>query len=167
MTVLPEVLRVPNYSEILFIAVLLLSLLAVSKKFVRFLIYLVATVAVGYIFMLIMNVANTKQAADKDWATGVTGGVLKHWLFVPADRIIWGNVAFVLLLSLIAYFSIATSTVKKVLLPFITFGAVFLWEVRLIADVSTTRQLIIGVLLVVLMIIRPQGFLGKTRVEVL
>ena len=167
MTVLPEVLRVPNYSEILFIAVLLLSLLAVSKKFVRFLIYLVATVAVGYIFMLIMNVVNTKQAADKDWATGVTGGVLKHWLFVPADRIIWGNVAFILLLSLIAYFSIATSTVKKVLLPFITFGAVFLWEVRLVADVSTTRQLIIGVLLVVLMIIRPQGFLGKTRVEVL
>ena len=52
-------------------------------------------------------------------------------------------------------------------LPIIGYLAIFLWEVRLIANPSVTRQLIIGALLIVLMIVRPQGFLGKARVEVL
>jgi hypothetical protein len=53
------------------------------------------------------------------------------------------------------------------LLPVIGYLGIFLWEVRLVTDVNTTRQLLIGAMLVVLMITRPQGFLGKARVEVL
>ena len=75
--------------------------------------------------------------------------------------------AFIALIALVAYYSIAHEAIKPWLLPFIAYIAIFLWEDRLVADASTTRQLIIGAMLVVMMIVRPQGFLGKARVEVL
>ena len=71
------------------------------------------------------------------------------------------------LVALVAYYSIAREKIKPLLLPLIAYISIFLWEDRLVADANTTRQLIIGAMLVVLMIVRPQGFLGKARVEVL
>ena len=88
-------------------------------------------------------------------------------MYVPLDRVLWGNCAFVILIVLIAYFTTTTPRIKTILLPIIGYLGIFLWEVRLVTDVNTTRQLLIGAMLVVLMITRPQGFLGKPRVEVL
>lgn len=167
MTVLPEVLRVPNYSEILFFAILIITLLVISKKITRFIVLLMATFILGLVFNIVLKLVNIDQTATEEWATGFVGRLIKSWLFVPQDRIFWGNLSFIFLFALIAYSSIAKPLVRALILPLIAFNAIFLWEVRLIADVSATRQLIIGALLVVLMIIRPQGFLGKTRVEVL
>jgi ABC-type branched-subunit amino acid transport system permease subunit len=42
----------------------------------------------------------------------------------------------------------------------------FVWETRLAAEPAVTRLLLIGTLLVVLMIVRPQGLLGAKRVEI-
>ena len=92
---------------------------------------------------------------------------MKDWLFVPENQIFWGNISFVLLIAAIAYYTTASKKIKIIVLPIIGYLAIFLWEVRLIANPSVTRQLIIGALLIVLMIVRPQGFLGKARVEVL
>jgi branched-chain amino acid transport system permease protein len=167
MTILPELLRVPNYGTILFFVALLLAFYVLSKKFSRFLIYVVSIILIGFAFQSAIKAIGVTQANAEDWVVGFTGDLLKNWLFVPENRILWGNVAFILLLTLIAFFSIAKPIWKQVLLPFIGFTAIFLWEVRLIADVSTTRQLIIGAMLVVLMILRPQGLFGQTRVEIL
>jgi ABC-type branched-subunit amino acid transport system permease subunit len=101
------------------------------------------------------------------WASGELGRILGHWLFVPENRLLWGNTSFVLLIALIAYLTQATPRVKQVLLPIVAFLGIFLWEVRLIQEPSVTRQLIIGSMLIVLMVTRPQGFLGRARVEVL
>jgi ABC-type branched-subunit amino acid transport system permease subunit len=43
---------------------------------------------------------------------------------------------------------------------------VFVWETRLSQEPSVTRLLLVGVLLIVLMIYRPNGLLGQRRVEV-
>jgi ABC-type branched-subunit amino acid transport system permease subunit len=43
---------------------------------------------------------------------------------------------------------------------------IFAWETRLATEPAVTRVLVIGVTLVVLMIARPQGLLGKLRVEI-
>ncbi len=42
----------------------------------------------------------------------------------------------------------------------------FVWETRLSAEPSVTRLLFVGVLLIVLMIYRPNGLLGQRRVEI-
>ena len=43
--------------------------------------------------------------------------------------------------------------------------AAFVWETRLVGEPSITRQLLLGALLVVMMLARPQGLIGKARVE--
>ncbi|MFB3099159.1 MAG: hypothetical protein ACE1ZX_03870, partial [Acidimicrobiia bacterium] len=52
-----------------------------------------------------------------------------------------------------------------VLIPTIYLG-VLVWENRLVFQPSLTRQLVFGALLVIMMAVRPQGLLGKRRVEI-
>ena len=47
-----------------------------------------------------------------------------------------------------------------------TYLLVVVWENRLVDEPSVTRQLLFGALLVVLMVVRPHGLLGRPRVEV-
>ena len=42
----------------------------------------------------------------------------------------------------------------------------FVWENLLIDEPSVTRLILFGALLVALMIVRPQGLLGTSRVEI-
>jgi ABC-type branched-subunit amino acid transport system permease subunit len=44
--------------------------------------------------------------------------------------------------------------------------AACVWEARLVAEPSITRQILIGAILIVMMNARPQGLLGQRRVEV-
>jgi branched-chain amino acid transport system permease protein len=167
MSVLPEILRVPEYSEILFITVLVLTMIALTKKVKNFLISVSALLLTGLIALSLFQLIGVKRAIDETWAIGPISKVMKDWLFVPENQILWGNISFVLLVAAIAYYTTASKKIKMIALPIIGYLAIFLWEVRLIANPSVTRQLIIGALLIVLMIVRPQGFLGKARVEVL
>jgi len=43
--------------------------------------------------------------------------------------------------------------------------AALVWETKLSANPAITRQLMIGAILIVMMIARPQGLLGARRVE--
>jgi branched-chain amino acid transport system permease protein len=167
MSVLPEVLRVPEYSEILFITVLVLAIIALSKSVKRFLASIAALLLTGVVGLFIFQLFGVKRALDETWAIGPVSKIMKDWLFVPENQIFWGNISFVLLIAAIAYYTTASKKIKMIALPIIGYLAIFLWEVRLIANPSATRQLIIGSILIVLMIVRPQGFLGKARVEVL
>jgi ABC-type branched-subunit amino acid transport system permease subunit len=63
--------------------------------------------------------------------------------------------------------SIMSRRTRIIVLPLALWLAIWTWEVRLLLEPSVTRQLLIGALLIVLMASRPQGLLGKPRVEVL
>ncbi len=167
MSLLPEFLRVPSYSEILFFVVLILVIGAMRRSIKSFAITLLGIFVTGIIVRGIFLSLSVKSLPRDEWATGVIGRFLSHWLFVPNNRLLWGNASFVLLIALIAYLTQASPTIKRILLPVAAFLGIFLWEVRLIQQPSTTRQLIIGTMLIVLMVTKPQGFLGKARVEVL
>ena len=167
MSVLPEILRVQNYSEILFLSVLILTIAALGKSWKKFALNIALVVLIGFFIKVIVSALNLATTPAATWAIAPVSKVLQHWLFIPQNRLLWGNIGFVLLISLIAYYSIAKEKIKFYLLPLIAYVAIFVWEDRLVIEPNTTRQLIIGMLLVVLMIVRPQGFLGKTRVEVL
>ena len=51
------------------------------------------------------------------------------------------------------------------LIPTLYLG-ILVWENRLVFEPSLTRQFVFGALLVVMMAARPQGLLGKRRVEI-
>ena len=167
MSVLPEILRVQNYSEMLFLAVLILTVAALTKSWKKFALNLGLIVLIGALIKVATSALSLSTTPTATWAVGPVSKALQYWLFMPSNRLVWGNIAFVTLIALVAYYSIAQQRIKFFLLPIISFIAIFVWEVRLVIEPNTTRQLIIGMMLVVLMIVRPQGFLGKTRVEVL
>jgi branched-chain amino acid transport system permease protein len=167
MSVLPEILRVQNYSEMLFLTVLILTIAVLGKSWKKFAFNIALVILIGFLVKVTFTALKITTTPAATWAIAPVSKLLKYWLFIPHNRILWGNIAFIILISLVAYYSIAKASVKFYLLPVIAYVAIFLWEDRLVIEPSTTRQLIIGMLLVVLMIVRPQGFLGKTRVEVL
>ena len=165
MSLLPEVLRQPNYSELLFFVVLVLGVFWTLRARIAAMV-LAGTVVVGFaVNLLLLGIGVPYLSADQ-WTQGFIGHLLGRWLFVPADRVLWGNIAFGVLVVAVALFSRMRGRAKLWLLPLLLWLAVFVWMVRLATEASLTRQLVIGSTLVVLMIARPQGLFGRARVEV-
>lgn len=167
MVVLPEVLRFPDLSNYLFLAVLLLSTAIVLKTWKLITAVLGSMVIIGFIMNGIFLAAGVPYLKTSEWIEGPLAPVLGVWVFMPENRILFGNVAFVLLIIAVGWMITRSRRTRLIALPFVLWLAIFTWEVRLLLEPSITRQLLIGALLVVLMAARPQGLFGKPRVEVL
>lgn len=167
MVVLPEILRFPDLSNLIFLVALFAGLAIVLRSAKLIAIELVAFLAFTGAMNAILLAAGVPYLTTEEWATGPLAPVLGASVFMPADRELWGNIAFVLLVALVASMTLMSRRTRLLILPAVTWLAVFTWEVRLMLEPSVTRQLLVGALLIVLMASRPQGFLGKPRVEVL
>ena len=55
---------------------------------------------------------------------------------------------------------------RTVLLVPVLYLAAFVWENVMLVKPEPTRYIVIGVILVALMILRPNGLLGERRVEI-
>jgi ABC-type branched-subunit amino acid transport system permease subunit len=77
-----------------------------------------------------------------------------------------GNFGFVVLICLALTLVQVKGRWRTILLVPTIYLAAFVWETRLVNEPSITRQLMIGAILIVMMISRPQGLLGQRRVEV-
>jgi hypothetical protein len=126
-----------------------------------------ATTAIGFAANGIFLALGVPYLTTAEWAEGPLAPVLGAWVFMPEDRTLYGNIAFVVLLFAIAWMTTRSHRTRLIALPFVLWLAVFTWEVRLLIEPSVTRQLLIGALLIILMATRPQGLFGKPRVEVL
>jgi ABC-type branched-subunit amino acid transport system permease subunit len=91
---------------------------------------------------------------------------VQNWLVIPADFRMAGNVAIggaILALLLTLLFK---PWWRWIILGLAIYLFAFAWETRLASEPSVTRILVVGTTLIVLMITRPQGLLGKLRVAV-
>lgn len=167
MVVLPEVLRFPDYSNAIFLIVLIVSVIVTIKSWKILLWAFGGMIALGFIVNGILLAAHVPYLATQEWIKGWLAPILGAWIFMPVNRVLWGNIAFVVLVGLVAWMSIMRRRTRIILLPLVLWLAIWTWEVRLLLEPSVTRQLLIGALLIVLMAARPQGLLGKPRVEVL
>jgi branched-chain amino acid transport system permease protein len=173
-----EVLRTPDHARWVFYLVIFGALVAKIRPW-----RVLAAVLGGLVvFGVVVN-----QIVAAVWPRGVagplfTGGVeftksgwlaqaLRHWLVLPANtytvpdyRI--GNYAFVLLVVLALTLTLLRGWVFYVLLVPTVWLAAFVWENRLVEEAPTTRPLLLGAILVVMMAARPQGLLGTPRVEI-
>jgi len=77
-----------------------------------------------------------------------------------------GNYAFVIVLVMVLASTVLTGWKRWALLVPTIWGAAFVWETDLVDQAATTRPLLLGVILIVLMATRPAGLFGRTRVEV-
>jgi len=178
INVLLEVLRTPDHARWVFYLVILAALV-VKLRPVKLLLG-VLTGIVG--FGLAVN-----AVVGAVWPRGTAGPILsgpgqftthgwiadavRHWLVLPANtytvpdyRI--GNYAFVVLVALALTLTVVRGWARYALLVPTIWMAAFVWENRLVEEAPTTRPLLLGTILIVLMSARPEGLFGMTRVEV-
>ena len=167
-TVLPEVLRSIALAGVLFYGGGLLGLYLLLRPWRRFALMLAGAVIGGL---------GIKGLAHLLWPgldTGILPGssplnqLVRNWLVIPVEFKVIGNIITILaiLLTLLVILVRRRPSLFYPLLGVTIYLASFAWETRLALEPAATRILILGVSLVVLMIARPQGLLGKAEVRV-
>ncbi len=167
VSVLLEALREPGDARLLFYLAAVAGLVGVFRLSVKLAAVLGGTLALGFATHAIA------RAIDGGWVAGVAEDGrtvprwVAHWAVVPDHLAAWippffyvGLVVSVLALTLLR------GTARLVLLPFVLVLAVFVWENVLLAKPEPTRFIVLGLLLIGLMIFRPNGLLGERRVEI-
>jgi len=167
-TVLPEILRSVVAASFLFYVGGLIGLVAWLKPSLRLATVLGGTIVGGILLKIVVNLIWPGFDAG---AAPVQGSMLNQWgqswLVVPANYTLIGNIAIGVAIATL----LATVAIKGwwryIFLGFTIYLFVFAWETRLVTEPSVTRILVVGTTLVVLMITRPQGLMGKLRVEII
>ena len=178
INVVLEVLRTPDHARWVFYVVIIAGLLAKVRPWRM----LAAVVGGLVVFGVVVN-AIVGAVWPRGTAGPISSGVfgftthgwlaeaLRHWLVLPkhtyevANYQI-GNYAFVTLIGLALALTVVQGWRRYLLLVPTIWTASFVWETRLIEEAPTTRPLLLGVILIVLMATRPEGLFGTPRVEV-
>ena len=179
INVLLEVLRNPDHARWVFYVLLIAGLLVKIRPWRVRACVLSGLVAFGLVVHAIVGAVWPRGTAGP-LSTGVfeftTHGWLavglRHWLVLPKNtyevaNYQLGNYAFVILIVLVLTLTVVQGWRRYVLLVPTIWTAAFVWETRLIEESATTRPLLLGVVLIVLMAVRPQGLFGTPRVEII
>ena len=166
-TVLPEVLRSITLASFFFYGFALVGLWAVLKAR-HFALVVGGTVVGGIVLKLLVRLLLPSLDSGTLDSGAWLNRLVQSWLIVPESVKLAGNiitiVAIVVLLA--AVLLRRRPGLMHTLLGVGLYLFAFAWETRLALEPSATRILIVGVTLVVLMIARPQGLLGKPEVRV-
>lgn len=167
-TILPEVLRSVMLASFFFYGFGLLGVWTVLKSWRRFTLVVGGTIVGGFLFKLLIRLAWPALEGDVLRTGSELNRLVQSWLVLPGNAQRVGNVV-----TILAIFVLLAAILLKhrprlfnVLLGLTLYVFAFSWETRLALEPAATRILIVGVSLVVLMIVRPQGLLGKAEVKV-
>jgi branched-chain amino acid transport system permease protein len=166
MVIFDGLLRSPAEASLLFYGLGVFTLLVKLRPWRRLGLVLAATVALGFAAHAIAAAISSSAVASGPQSTGFLADGLRDWVIVPASPQTPGNYAFVVLICLVIALVQVKGRWRTILLVPVLYLASFVWETRLVTEPAITRQLMIGAILIVMMIARPQGLLGQRRVEV-
>jgi branched-chain amino acid transport system permease protein len=161
-----EVLRTPDHATWLFFTLLLATLLVKLRPWRVLVGVLAGMVAFGFAVHAIVGAVWSPGVHGSGAVTGSFGRALSHWVPLPPNPTPAGNYAFVGLVVLILVVTSVRPPWRNILFAPMLYLATFVWDARLGFEPSVTRQILIGVILIVIMNARPQGLLGETRVEI-
>jgi branched-chain amino acid transport system permease protein len=168
VSVLLELLRNPGDARVLFYVAGALGLLAAFRLSRKFALVLAVMLAFGFAARAIAN------AIDTTWVTGVTAdgrdvpAWASDWVIVPGHLAAWITpVSYIALIAATLGLTLVRGWIRTALIVPTLYLAAFVWENVLLAKPEPTRYIVLGVLLIALMILRPNGLLGEKRVEIL
>jgi ABC-type branched-subunit amino acid transport system permease subunit len=174
-TVLPEALRNVQFAGFLFYSAAIIGLYAWLKPWQRFTAVFGGTILVGLIFKLVVNwlwpaldsACRTLQSPCPQTGSFLNQ-IVQSWLNIPENFQLVGNVVTILaVFVLLVTFLVKRPQYRWLLIGLVIYMFAFAWETRLGVEPAATRILVVGTSLVVLMIVRPQGLLGKAEVRVI
>jgi ABC-type branched-subunit amino acid transport system permease subunit len=162
-----EFLRNPTEAGYLFYGLIIATIVTRVRPWKKLAAIVVGTIVFGFAVHALVEAIAPAATAGQPHSGGWVGDLLSNWVIVPANPKNFGNVCFVVLIcSLIALVQMKPSRLRTVLVVPVIYLAACVWEARLAVEPSITRQVLIGTILIVMMNARPQGLLGKRRVEV-
>jgi ABC-type branched-subunit amino acid transport system permease subunit len=161
-----EVLRTPNHATWVFFILIAATLIAKLRPWWLLAVTIVSTIVLGFAVYGIAYAIDPTWTSGTGAVTGSLGEALSHWTPIPPDPMQIGNYAFIALTIGVLALTTVRPLYRNILLPVVLYLAVYAWNARLAFEPSVTRLIMIGVILIVLMNVRPQGLLGQTRVEI-
>ena len=95
-------------------------------------------------------------------------GVVDHWVIAPAHLARWiPPVAYVGVIAPRARLHAPPRHLRAVALVPTLYLAAFVWENVMLSKPEPARYIVLGLILIVLMVLRPNGLLGERRVEII
>ena len=161
-----EVLRDADKSRALFFIALAGGLAFLSRRSRRIAIVTGATLVVGFVLHAIARAIDGGWVAGQPGASGLAQFV-DHWVIAPEHPARWiAPVAYVGVIAAALLCTMLTGLVRDIaLVPTIYLGA-FVWENVMLSKPDPARYIVLGLILIVLMVLRPNGLLGERRVEI-
>jgi branched-chain amino acid transport system permease protein len=161
ISVLLELLRDAGHARTLFYLVLGFGLLVTFKFSKRLPLVAGATLGFGFAAHAIAG------AIHHSWVSGTAGAWASGWVIVPTHLASWlPPVSYVTMIAAILGLTMIRGLARTVALVPVLYLAAFVWENVMLPEPEPTRYIVIGVILISLMIVRPNGLLGEKRVEI-
>jgi hypothetical protein len=127
---------------------------------------LAATAVFGIVVHAIVKAISPSAVAGGPQSSGWISDLVHNWVIVPSNPQHFGNISYVVLLILVVALVQVKGRWRDILMVPTLYLAACVWEGVLVAQPSVTRQILLGVILIVMMNARPNGLLGRRRVEV-
>jgi branched-chain amino acid transport system permease protein len=161
-----EILRTSGHATYIFYLAVAIGLIAFVRPWRWFAAVVGGTIAFGYIMHAVIPAIWPQSDTGSAAIGGPLGSFLDSWQLYPTQPMQAGNWAFIGLVFAAMGLTLLRGWQRWIgLIPTI-YLASFAWENRLVMEPSITRLILIGVILIVLMNMRPQGMLGTSRVEI-
>jgi branched-chain amino acid transport system permease protein len=155
-----------NNARVLFYTIILLAIVLGVRTWWRLLLVLAGTVLLGVVVHAIVAATAPTWAAGRAVEAGRLGGLIDDWVVIPQGHPNFGNVAYVALVVAVLVLTQLRPSVRLFALPSVAYLAAIVWETSFVQQPAVARWILFGALLVVLMIVRPQGLRGTPRVEI-
>jgi ABC-type branched-subunit amino acid transport system permease subunit len=160
-----ELLRDPGKSRAIFFAVLVGGILVLARRSRALGVVAVATLAFGFV---VHEIAGRIHAS---WVVGQKqgglAGFVDHWVIAPNHMARWIQpTSYIGVIALVLVVVLLRGWPKLVLLVPTLYLAAFVWENVMLAKPEPARYIVLGLILIALMILRPNGLLGERRVEI-
>jgi len=168
ITVSYEILRpeTPGTARVLFYLAIIVGVIAWARPYWRAATILGGTLVFGFVVHAIAGAVSDTATAGSAIEAGRLAGAIESWVVIPADPGRWPEYAYVALIAAALVVSQLRGWWRTIALIPTLYLAAFVWENLLIDQPSVTRLILFGALLMTLMIVRPQGLFGTSRVEI-
>jgi ABC-type branched-subunit amino acid transport system permease subunit len=163
---LDGLLRSPTEAGYIFYGLILATMVVKIRPWARLGAILGATVVFGIAVHAIVKAISPSAVAGGPQSSGWISDLVHNWVVVPSHPTRAGNIGYVLLLVLVIALVQLKGRWRDIVMVPTLYLAACVWEGVLVAQPSITRQILLGVILIVMMNARPNGLLGRRRVEV-
>jgi len=143
------------------------GLVAVLRLSVRLAVVTGGVIVLGIVIRLVVDQIDASWTGAAPEGTGWLGDLIAKWVVEPAAVAPWlKSVAYISLIALALFLTTLGGWARLAVLVPTLYLATFVWENILAVQPEVTRYILLGALLVVVMIVRPNGLIGEKRMEI-